>query len=532
MMQTRLQELRFGARKLRTPSGPALIAASLLMLGSVWAGTRNLSPEPNAITASPQSLSSDFEWQKLAEGVYAALRKQPPLMSFDPNNVVIINDDDVVVVDANASLAGTRALLAGLRKLTNKPVKYVINTHWHDDHIIGNQVYREAFPNVEFIAHASTLRDRPTIGEANRQQMLNGGRGYADHLRSRVAENKSLAGTELTDEERINYLSDAAWIERALNEAPQVRILPPTLTIEDRLTLQRGRRTIDIRFLGRGHTGADLIVHLPQEGILLTGDLIVWPVPLVGSTSFPADYSATLERLLTIPAQIIVPGHGPVLRDQEYLRQTARLLASLKDQTAAAVARGETLEQTRQSVNLKEFRQQFAGDSMMRRILFGDYVSGAGVAAAFREATERQPSKTSTGDDAKAALAVVNQLFAAMRAKDAAAIQSLFLAEGQLIATDRRNGQPSRRVFNGESFAKLIVGTKGLLQERMYKPEVLVNGDLALVWGRYGFYVDERFSHCGLNAFQLLRTAEGWKIAQGASTIELEGCEPESREKG
>ena len=472
--------------------------------------------------------AGDFEIQKLADGVYAALRNHPPLMSFDTNNVFIINDDDVIVVDANASLAVTKELVAALRKLTSKPVKYVINTHWHDDHIIGNQVWREAFPNVEFVAHASTLRDRPAIGDANRQQMLSGGRGYAEYLRKQVAQNKSLAGAELTEEERVNYLADAAWIERALAEAPQVKILPPTLTIEDRLTLQRGKRTIDIRFLGRGHTGADLIVHLPQEGILLTGDLVVWPAPLVGSTSFPADYSTTLERLLTIPAQIIVLGHGPVLRDQEYLKQMARLLLSLKEQTASAVARGETLEQARQSVNLKEFRQLFAGDSTMRRILFGDYVSGAGVAAAFREATERQPST----DDAKAALAVVNQLFAAMRAKDATAMQSLFLAEGQFVATDRRNGQPARRVFNGESFAKLIIGTKGLLQERMYKPEVRVNGDLALVWGRYGFYVDERFSHCGLNAFQLLRTTEGWKIVHGASTIEMEGCEPESKEKG
>lgn len=498
----------------------------LLALFSTLAMLGALAPVPRSV-AQPTGEAQDFELQKLADGVYAALRKHPPLMSFDPNNVFIINNEDVIVVDANASLAGTRALLAELRKLTRKPVSYVINTHWHDDHLIGNQVYREAFPNVEFIAHASALRDRPTIGDANRQQMLGGGGGYAEHLRRRVTEKKSLAGTELTEEERVNYLADAAWIERALSEAPQVRILPPTLTIEDRLTLQRGKRVIDVRFLGRGHTGADLIVHLPQEGILMTGDLIVWPVPLVGSTSFPADYAATLERLLAIPAQIIVPGHGPVLRDREYLAQTARLLGSLKTQTAAAVARGETLEQARKSVELKEFRQQFAGDSMMRRILFGDYVSGAGVAAAFREATERQPSP----DDAKAALAVVNRLFAAMRAKDAAAMQSLFLAEGQFIATDRRSGQPTRRVFNAESFARLIVNTPGLLQERMYKPDVRVNGDLALVSGRYGFYVDERFSHCGLNSFQLLRAAEGWKIAQGASTIELNGCEPESRER-
>src|SRR5215470_799534 len=156
--------------------------------------------------------AGDFEIQKLADGVCAALRNHPPLMSFDTNNV-----------------------------------------------FIGNQVWREAFPNVEFVAHASTLRDRPAIGDANRQQMLSGGRGYAEYLRKQVAQNKSLAGAELTEEERVNYLADAAWIERALAEAPQVKILPPTLTIEDRLMLQRGKRTIDIRFLGRGHTGADLI---------------------------------------------------------------------------------------------------------------------------------------------------------------------------------------------------------------------------------------------------------------------------------
>lgn len=222
-----------------------------------------------------QAQPSNFEVQKLADGIYAAIRKHPPLMSFDPNNVFIINDDDVIVVDANASLAATKELLVALRKLTNKPVKYVINTHWHDDHIIGNQVYRAAFPNVEFIAHASTLTDRPTIGEMNRQQMLAGGKGYAAQLRKLVEQNKNLAGVPLTEAERVNYLSDSAWLERALAEAPNVKTILPTLTIEDRLTLQRGARTIEIRHLGRGHTGADLIVHLPKEGLLMTGDLVV-----------------------------------------------------------------------------------------------------------------------------------------------------------------------------------------------------------------------------------------------------------------
>jgi hypothetical protein len=141
------------------------------------------------------------------------------------------------------------------------------------------------------------------------------------------------------------------------------------------------------------------------------------------------------------------------------------------------------------------------------------------------------PKTDESGDQAKEALAVVNKLFAAMRAKDAAAMRAIFSSEGQLAATQRRNGQPSVRVYNGEAFAKLIVDTPGVLKERMYKPEMLVSGDLVLVRGRYGFYVDERFSHCGTNSFHLMRMADGWKIVNAASTIEQANCEPESKEK-
>lgn len=76
----------------------------------------------------------------------------------DANNVFIINDNDVVVVDANGAPGITREVVAALRKITSKPVRYVINTHWHDDHIRGNKVYRDAFPGVEFIGEDS-LRD-------------------------------------------------------------------------------------------------------------------------------------------------------------------------------------------------------------------------------------------------------------------------------------------------------------------------------------------------------------------------------------
>ena len=343
-----------------------------------------------ALTAfSSPALAQNFEVQKLADGVYAVIRKEPPGLMFDANNIFIINERDVIVVDANFSLASTREVLGALRKLTVKPVKYVVNTHWHDDHITGNQIYREAFPGVEFIAEESAVVDMAGMGAKNRKGLQENTPNLIKLFRTQVEKNKSLAGQDLTEEERASYLKDAGLLERYLESIPQLEIISPTLLVKDRLVINRGTRRIEILHLGRGHTPADLVVHLPQEGILITGDLVVSPVPLIGSTSLPADYSATLERLLAIKPKIIVPGHGRVMTDDAYIRQMIRLLNSLKRQTESAVKRGETLEQARKSVNLEEFRQAFAGASRNKSFIFQTYVVAPGVEAALRQASAK-----------------------------------------------------------------------------------------------------------------------------------------------
>lgn len=337
-----------------------------------------------------QQTQPEFDVQKLAEGIYAVIRKDPPGLWFNPNNVFIVGDKDVIVVDSNISSASTKEVLAALKKLTNKPVKYVINTHWHEDHIIGNHVWRDAFPNVEFIAHASTLEDLPAIGLVNRKQAIDGVPGLTKLLKSLIEKKKDLSGKDLTEEGQISYQHDIKILEQYTLEAPNFQTIMPTITVKDKLTLKHGKRVIDIKFLGRAHTAADLVVHLPNENILITGDLIVFPVPLVGSTSFPIEYAATLEKLLSLKHTVLVPGHGPIMRDDSYAKQMIRLLTSIKQQTEAAVARGETLEQTRKSVNLDELKKLFAGDSQTKGFIFDNYVTSSGVAAAYKETTTKR----------------------------------------------------------------------------------------------------------------------------------------------
>lgn len=124
------------------------------------------------------------------------------------------------------------------------------------------------------------------------------------------------------------------------------------------------------------------------------------------------------------------------------------------------------------------------------------------------------------------AAAVANKLFEAMRAKNAEAIRALFMPEGQLVAVDKPRtggGLSKTRVFTGDAFAKMISEAKAPeFVERMPQTEVRIFGDMALVYGRYTFHVGDKFSHCGTNSFHLVRTADGWKIANAASTLEFD----------
>ena len=179
-------------------------------------------------------------------------------------------------------------------------------------------------------------------------------------------------------------------VESYLAESPNFQILLPTLTVEDRLELNDGKRKIEILHLGRAHTGADLVVNLPKEKIVISGDLLVHPVPLVGSTAYPLEYAATLENLLRLNARIIIPGHGAVMRDDSYIKLMIRLLNSIKQQAEASAAKGETLEQMRKSVTLEEFRKAFAGDSQHKALIFQNYVFLPATAAAFRQLSEKK----------------------------------------------------------------------------------------------------------------------------------------------
>jgi glyoxylase-like metal-dependent hydrolase (beta-lactamase superfamily II) len=346
---------------------------------------------PACAAAQFRNPPENFEVQRLADGVYAVVRKEPPGLMMDANNLFVVNDEDVVVVDANGSATHTREVVAALKKITTKPVRYVINTHWHDDHVMGDRVWRDAYPGVEFVGHARMREYLPTTGAANHEQMTAQAPKFAEMLRATVAKGKDLAGRDLDAETRAEYESDVSLIDQYVADAPGTSVVLPSITVERSMTLYRGDRAIEILHAGSGHTAGDLVVWLPKERILATGDLVVWPVPLVGGDqSHVTEWAATLAALRALDPAVIVPGHGRVLYDAAYLELMEKFFAAVTREAAAAITRGESLEQAQKSVKVEEYRRPFAGESRSRGFLFDVYAVSPSVAAVYREKLGRR----------------------------------------------------------------------------------------------------------------------------------------------
>lgn len=137
-----------------------------------------------------------------------------------------------------------------------------------------------------------------------------------------------------------------------------------------------------------------------------------------------------------------------------------------------------------------------------------------------------------TTSDAKDALAVVNKMFAEMANHDPAAIADLWIKDSNLTAViKRKDGKTSIVNFTGEKFSQNFAEKKDEIKEDMYEQKTFVDGDVAMVWGRYVFFIDGKISHCGLNSFQLVKTDSVWKIANAASTIDPGNCTDKEKKR-
>jgi cyclase len=330
----------------------------------------------------------NFDVEEIGRGVYAVIRGEPQGLANHSNAMFIVGDSDVIVVDAQFTRLATQEVIGALRTITRLPVAYVINTHWHDDHVFGDQVYADSFPGVRFVAQSNTRDALATAAVENRANQWKYGPAAMLHYDSLVRAGKGEDGALMTESEKAAQSSGLRIFNQYLSEASGFRAIPPTVTFEQQLTLSRGGRRIEVRYLGRGHTRGDAIVYLPDDGIVATGDLVVAPIPLAFG-SFIGDWISDLAQIRALKARVIVPGHGPVFRDDAYLALLERMFRAVKDQVADAVAKGSTLDDVKKSVTLDPYQSIFAGADPWKRHLFHQFFLTPAIAAAFQETTAK-----------------------------------------------------------------------------------------------------------------------------------------------
>jgi quinoprotein relay system zinc metallohydrolase 2 len=245
----------------------------------------------------------------------------------------IVGDDAVAVIDTGGSLREGEALLAAVRARTPKPIRYVINTHGHPDHVFGNAAF--AAGDTTFVGHSKLPQALATRGPY-----------YLDNFRR-------IMGSELID---------------------PVKIVAPTLLVSDTTTLDLGSRRLTLRAWRAGHSDSDVTVYDETTKTLFAGDLVfLRHIPVMDGSI--RGWLDTLQELETIPAKRVVPGHGPVSEWPAALGDERRYLSTLLSDVRAMNKNGEPI---------RAAADRAAGGERLRWELFGDY-NARNATAAFSE---------------------------------------------------------------------------------------------------------------------------------------------------
>ena len=283
-----------------------------------------------------------FDIKPVADGVYAAIAK--PAYKVNCNAAIILLDNGVLVVDTHSKPSAARALIEQIKKLTDKPVRYVVNTHFHWDHYQGNQAYPSSWPaGVEIISSEATRANIELLGIPRVKHEIVTMPQEIEQLKSNL--------DKTSDSGRKEQLrTDLLQAEAYLAELKSMQVTLPTMTFDRSLILHRPSRTVEILWLGNAHTNGDVFVYLPREKVLVTGDALHGWTPYMGD-SYPFDWIQTLDAAEKLDFDHVIAGHGDVMRGKQRFDLWKQYFRDLLDETAQAYARGASLEDTQKEVS-------------------------------------------------------------------------------------------------------------------------------------------------------------------------------------
>lgn len=278
--------------------------------------------------------------------MYAALPSGVPF--YVSNSVVIVGPEDTVVVDTGCGPSEARVLLAAIRSVTSRPVRFVVETHFHFDHALG----AAAFPDAVVIAHQAT---RELLGPGSRSRTL------ADNLAalpSRIEAVQAQVATESDAGRRVELSAQARLLDDYRTELASIVPVLPQVTFRSELTLHAGGRELRLLHLGRGHTAGDVVVYLPKERVVCTGDLFNGYIGFMGD-AYVGDWPDALERLAALEFDTVIPGHGEPFQGKDAIAPVQACLRDLWRQVLRLRATGLAADVAAARVDLRPHAARF-----------------------------------------------------------------------------------------------------------------------------------------------------------------------------
>jgi len=319
------------------------------------------------------------ETQHIADRIWLIDKPDPTTPPFEGNVVVIEQSRGLVLVDAGGSPTSGEAVVAQIRKLSPKPVRWLVYTHYHGDHNLGAGAIRAAWPSVVIV---STARTRENMTGPPMAYVATYAKSYSDMADAAA---RQAADPRLPDGLRAGWARTAQAGPGMVAGYTGLQAYPADRTFTDRFAIPDPAAPVEVRFLGRGNTDGDAVVWAPKQRVLASGDLVVAPIPYAAHT-YPGEWIATLRALEAYDFAWLVPGHGAPMRDRTYVDKVIAALEAVRAQVAPLAKADTPLADVRKRLDLSAMKTGFTGGDPWLSFLIDAVFTGDLVSNAYKEA--------------------------------------------------------------------------------------------------------------------------------------------------
>jgi glyoxylase-like metal-dependent hydrolase (beta-lactamase superfamily II) len=280
------------------------------------------------------------------------------------NAAIFVNSTYTVVVDAHSKPSAAAALIAQIRRdITPKPVRYLIDTHFHWDHSQGNPAYLAGGNKVDIVASTTTARlmrelqmprlkasfDPNPPGVPGTQWVARRLEGIRDDL-----------GKASTDAQRADLRLQIQRMEAYIEEMRNFTPAYPTVTFDKSYVIRDKEHDLHVEFHGRAHTAGDVMVYCPQKRVVATGDAIIGGFPNFAD-SYPKDWAKTVASVEKLRIDAVLPGHGALQRGRAAMTGLRNYVDEIVGRVLAAKRAGRSVEQMQQSITVGSLKSLAGG---------------------------------------------------------------------------------------------------------------------------------------------------------------------------